>query len=124
MFLFCFRVVICELVFVYVIVLVGVVFVVICFCVEGIFIICGCDLYYKGLFGEGWKWGGCSEDVDFGVLVFREFVDVCENRLDVCLVMNKYNNEVGCMIILDYMYFKCKCYGLLGSCEVKICWWV
>lgn len=56
---------------------------------------CGCDTHHKGPPGEGWKWGGCSEDAEFGVLVSREFADARENRPDARSAMNRHNNEAG-----------------------------
>lgn len=59
---------------------------------------CGCDSHHKGPPGEGWKWGGCSEDAEFGVLVSREFADARENRPDARSAMNRHNNEAGRMV--------------------------
>lgn len=73
----------------------GVAFAVTRSCAEGTSTICGCDSHHKGPPGEGWKWGGCSEDADFGVLVSREFADARENRPDARSAMNKHNNEAG-----------------------------
>ncbi|KAA0718818.1 Protein Wnt-3a [Triplophysa tibetana] len=92
-------------------------------CAEGSATICGCDTRRKGPPGEGWKWGGCSEDVEFGSMVSREFADARENRPDARSAMNRHNNEAGRGSITDHMYLKCKCHGLSGSCEVKTCWW-
>ncbi|RXN14265.1 Wnt-3a [Labeo rohita] len=83
-----------ESAFVHAIASAGVAFAVTRACSEGSVTICGCDTRRKGPPGEGWKWGGCSEDVEF-----------------------------GSMSITDHMYLKCKCHGLSGSCEVKTCWW-
>lgn len=60
---------------------------------------CGCDSHHKGPPGEGWKWGGCSEDAEFGVLVSREFADARENRPDARSAMNRHNNEAGRTVI-------------------------
>lgn len=112
-----------ESAFVHAIASAGVAFAVTRSCAEGTSTICGCDSHHKGPPGEGWKWGGCSEDADFGVLVSREFADARENRPDARSAMNKHNNEAGRTTILDHMHLKCKCHGLSGSCEVKTCWW-
>lgn len=64
-------------------------------CADGSATICGCDMIRKGPPGEGWKWGGCSEDVEFGNMVSREFADARENRPDARSAMNRHNNEAG-----------------------------
>lgn len=84
-----------ESAFVHAIASAGVAFAVTRSCAEGTSTICGCDSHHKGPPGEGWKWGGCSEDADFGVLVSREFADARENRPDARSAMNRHNNEAG-----------------------------
>ncbi|KAK6329290.1 hypothetical protein J4Q44_G00012680 [Coregonus suidteri] len=117
-----------ESAFVHAIASAGVAFAVTRSCAEGTSTMCGCDSHHKGPPGEGWKWGGCSEDAEFGVLVSREFADARENRPDARSAMNRHNNEAGRTVsfiqtILDHMHLRCKCHGLSGSCEVKTCWW-
>ncbi|RXM36063.1 Proto-oncogene Wnt-3 [Acipenser ruthenus] len=112
-----------ESAFVHAIASAGVAFAVTRSCAEGTSTMCGCDSHHKGPPGEGWKWGGCSEDAEFGVLVSREFADARENRPDARSAMNRHNNEAGRTTILAHMHLKCKCHGLSGSCEVKTCWW-
>nr|XP_005496248.3 proto-oncogene Wnt-3 [Zonotrichia albicollis] len=84
-----------ESAFVHAIASAGVAFAVTRSCAEGTSTICGCDSHHKGPPGDGWKWGGCSEDADFGVLVSREFADARENRPDARSAMNRHNNEAG-----------------------------
>ncbi|XP_063780598.1 protein Wnt-3a isoform X1 [Pseudophryne corroboree] len=112
-----------ESAFVHAIASAGVAFAVTRACAEGTATICGCDNHHKGPPGEGWKWGGCSEDMDFGSMVSREFADARENRPDARSAMNRHNNEAGRTSITDHRHLKCKCHGLSGSCEVKTCWW-
>ncbi|XP_064495856.1 protein Wnt-3a isoform X1 [Pseudopipra pipra] len=112
-----------ESAFVHAIASAGVAFAVTRSCAEGSATICGCDTRHKGSPGEGWKWGGCSEDVEFGSMVSREFADARENRPDARSAMNRHNNEAGRTSIIELMHLKCKCHGLSGSCEVKTCWW-
>ncbi|CAL8345082.1 unnamed protein product [Merluccius merluccius] len=112
-----------ESAFVHAIASAGVAFAVTRSCAEGSATICGCDTRHKGPPGEGWKWGGCSEDVEFGSMVSREFADARENRPDARSAMNRQNNEAGRTSLNDNMFLKCKCHGLSGSCEVKTCWW-
>lgn len=84
-----------ESAFVHAIASAGVAFAVTRSCAEGSATICGCDTRHKGPPGEGWKWGGCSEDADFGSMVSREFADARENRPDARSAMNRHNNEAG-----------------------------
>ena len=84
-----------ESAFVHAIASAGVAFTVTRSCAEGSATICGCDTRHKGPPGEGWKWGGCSEDVEFGSMVSREFADARENRPDARSAMNRQNNEAG-----------------------------
>lgn len=84
-----------ESAFVHAIASAGVAFAVTRSCSEGTSTMCGCDSHHKGPPGEGWKWGGCSEDAEFGVLVSREFADARENRPDARSAMNRHNNEAG-----------------------------
>ncbi|XP_014649889.1 PREDICTED: protein Wnt-3a [Ceratotherium simum simum] len=112
-----------ESAFVHAIAAAGVAFAVTRACAEGAAAICGCSGRQQGSPGEGWKWGGCSEDIEFGGMVSREFADARENRPDARSAMNRHNNEAGRQAIASHMHLKCKCHGLSGSCEVKTCWW-
>lgn len=84
-----------EAAFVHAIASAGIAFAVTRGCADGSATICGCDMIRKGPPGEGWKWGGCSEDVEFGNMVSREFADARENRPDARSAMNRHNNEAG-----------------------------
>ena len=49
---------------------------------------------------EGWKWGGCSDNIDYGTWFARTFVDAPERikhttSKDIRSLMNLHNNEVG-----------------------------
>lgn len=84
-----------ESAFVHAIASAGVAFAVTRSCAEGSAAICGCSGRHQGSPGEGWKWGGCSEDIEFGGMVSREFADARENRPDARSAMNRHNNEAG-----------------------------
>ena len=43
----------------------------------------------------GWKWGGCSADVAYGLRFSRMFVDSREIEEDSRSLMNKHNNAAG-----------------------------
>lgn len=96
-----------ESAFVHAIASAGVAFAVTRSCAEGTSTICGCDSHHKGPPGDGWKWGGCSEDADFGVLVSREFADARENRPDARSAMNRHNNEAGRTVSVQWGWAEC-----------------
>ena len=45
--------------------------------------------------GANWKWGGCSDNVVFGEMVSRQFVDALETGKDARATVNLHNNEAG-----------------------------
>ena len=73
-------------------------------CSEGKIQNCGCDTRFNGqVTSQGWQWGGCSDDVDFGAQFAHSFLDVREtedigqkndNELGLSLV-NLHNNAAG-----------------------------
>lgn len=56
---------------------------------------CGCDSKIRGSGGPDWEWGGCSDNINFGVKFSREFVDSSEDGFDLKHRMNRHNNEAG-----------------------------
>lgn len=45
--------------------------------------------------GQGWLWGGCSDNVGFGEVISKQFVDALETGQDARAAMNLHNNEAG-----------------------------
>ncbi|NWY35003.1 WNT1 protein, partial [Pheucticus melanocephalus] len=66
-------------------------------CSEGSIESCTCDYRRRGPGGPDWHWGGCSDNIDFGRLFGREFVDSSEKGRDLRFLMNLHNNEAGRM---------------------------
>ena len=58
---------------------------------------CGCDKNkLEGKFSpNGWKWGGCSADIKYGLDFARIFVDAREINEDDRSLMNLHNNRAG-----------------------------
>lgn len=56
-----------------------------------------------------WHWGGCSDNVAFGDLVARNFVDALEGRKgdehDARRYMNLHNNKVGRKVLRKNIFF-------------------
>ncbi|CAG2228230.1 WNT16 [Mytilus edulis] len=89
---------------------------------------CVCDPTNDGKNSvEGWVWGGCSDNVQYGLHFSRKFVDAPEvlKHQDTQSVRNKmniHNNEVGRRTVRDMMRLRCRCHGVSGSCEIQTCW--
>ena len=60
---------------------------------------------------EGWTYGGCSDNVDYGVYFARNFIDALDRirnstqRGDVIAMMNLHNNDVGRKVCMIFIYY-------------------
>ncbi|PNF39863.1 Protein Wnt-10b [Cryptotermes secundus] len=91
----------------------------------GKLVACGCDpASYRaaGRHRPGWKWGGCSHNLDFGIDFSKSFLDSREKAGDIQSRINLHNNQAGRLAVATNMQVRCKCHGMSGSCELKTCW--
>nr|ALL53298.1 Wnt16 ligand [Thamnocephalus platyurus] len=123
-----------ETAFIYAVTSAGVVHAVTQACSLGNLTECSCDMRRQGRSTpEGWKWGGCSDNLRYGISFSRQFVDAPEKTLQATKsegkesknarnLMNLHNNEAGRKAISNLMRMQCRCHGVSGSCEMKTCW--
>lgn len=70
-------------------------------CSEGTIESCTCDYRLHNKYSrsmpidQSWKWGSCSDNIEFGYKFSRDFVDAGEKARDMRGTMNLHNNEVG-----------------------------
>ncbi|XP_056145789.1 protein Wnt-8a-like [Lampris incognitus] len=84
---------------------------------------CGCDVSKKGKTGgAGWLWGGCSDNVEFGEMISKQYVDALETGQDSRAAVNLHNNEAGRLAVKATMKRICRCHGMSESCSVQTCW--
>lgn len=92
-----------ETAFVHAIISAGIVHTIAQNCSRGDFNECGCHgRRSKSQKSEetkgGFRWGGCSDDADFGMKVAKSFLDEQETVSDARTKMNLHNNNVGRMV--------------------------
>lgn len=111
-----------ESAFVYAISSAGVVHEVTRACSRGELPDCSCDKNKKGKSRKGFEWGGCSDNIAYGVKFAKLFVDSREQERDARAKMNLHNNFIGRRAVKTHTILDCKCHGVSGSCQVKTCW--
>ena len=84
-----------ESAFVYAVSSAGVVHEVTRACSRGELSDCTCDSNRKGRSRKGFEWGGCSDNVAYGLRFAKLFVDSREQERDARAKMNLHNNFVG-----------------------------
>ncbi|XP_068620900.1 protein Wnt-6 [Battus philenor] len=74
---------------------------------------------------DRWQWGGCSDNIRFGLQKSREFMDSrYKKRSDnIKTLIKLHNHNAGRLTIKNNMRVECKCHGLSGSCTLRTCWW-
>ena len=81
----------------------GVVFAVTKACSRGSLLQCSCDNTIRDISSDGeWVWGGCHDDVNFGYLKSREFMDARRKKRlgDVTTKIQLHNNEAGRLVCI------------------------
>lgn len=77
-------------------------------CSQGKLMNCGClPQRYRSMSGSQreenvWKWGGCSDNVKFGMKFSKMFVDAREKGDDLQSRVNRHNNDIGRKVSVSY----------------------
>ncbi|CAB3409510.1 unnamed protein product [Caenorhabditis bovis] len=76
---------------------------------------------------DQFSWGGCSDNVPYGIRYARRFIDEWEQKQfdetkNVGHLVRKHNSFVGREAIAQNIRRQCRCHGVSGSCEFKTCW--
>ncbi|XP_060633704.2 protein Wnt-16 isoform X2 [Anolis sagrei] len=118
-----------ETAFIYAVTAAGLVHSVTQSCSAGNITECSCDLKLQsgGSASEGWHWGGCSDDIHYGMWLSRKFLDGPTGNITGkagrgLIAMNLHNNEAGRLAVAKLMSVDCRCHGVSGSCALKTCW--
>lgn len=108
-----------EAAFTYAITAAGVAHAITAACSQGNLSQCGCDREKQGYYNqeEGWKWGGCSADIKYGIEFSRRFVDAREIKKTPRRLMNLHNNEAGRKVKDTHMLCK-KCFSRYSNNKI------
>ncbi|KAK6737156.1 hypothetical protein RB195_019696 [Necator americanus] len=95
-------------------------------CARGLNERCGCDQSMLTLDPQmrSYDYQGCSDNVQYGIAISREFVDAAERGKNASsrAILNLHNNRAGRQVLEKSLRRECKCHGMSGSCEIKTCW--
>ncbi|KAH0616571.1 hypothetical protein JD844_027778 [Phrynosoma platyrhinos] len=118
-----------ETAFIYAVTAAGLVHSVTHSCSAGNITECSCDtkLQSGSSASEGWYWGSCSDDIQYGMWLSRKFLDgptenITGRHRRGLIAMNLHNNEAGRLAVAKLMSVDCRCHGVSGSCALKTCW--
>ncbi|XP_055331362.1 protein Wnt-11b-2-like [Paramacrobiotus metropolitanus] len=109
-------------------------------CAAGFLQNCNCGPMPNEPPATDFKWGGCGDDVSYGMKVGRFFTDIPynqnfqlsrsskqlkqlwkKNRLTRA-ALSLHNQHTGRRMVADSLTRHCKCHGVSGSCQIRTCW--
>ncbi|XP_059143099.1 protein Wnt-11b-2-like [Physella acuta] len=97
-------------------------------CSIGVTTKCSCGALPTTSPSDTFKWGGCGDDVQFGLLFGETFTDATltnkkgKDKGSKKAMMNRHNFRAGRQVVADSITRSCKCHGVSGSCSIMTCW--
>nr|XP_042902575.1 protein Wnt-11 isoform X2 [Parasteatoda tepidariorum] len=95
-------------------------------CAEGRIKTCGCGKQSREPPSSDFNWGGCADNVGYGVKAAKAFssepFDRRKFKANVDIRLHRHNSRVGWRAVRSSGRLQCKCHGVSGSCELKTCW--
>ncbi|XP_026887061.2 protein Wnt-11 [Electrophorus electricus] len=96
-------------------------------CTTGDLKLCSCGPTPGEIPEPGYRWGGCADNLHYGLVVGSKFSDSPlkmkrKSGLHTNKLMHLHNSEVGRQALKAALVMKCKCHGVSGSCSIRTCW--
>lgn len=110
-------------------------------CASGNLYQCACAVPPREPPMGNFKWGGCGDNIKWGMHFAKRFVDTIEKQnarkppdgepedkkisakmRTYTAAVNLHNNKIGRKVIGESLSTQCKCHGVSGSCSIKTCW--
>ncbi|KAK9968401.1 hypothetical protein ABG768_002729 [Culter alburnus] len=96
-------------------------------CTSGDLRLCSCGPIPGEIPEPGYRWGGCADNLHYGLLMGSKFSDAPmklkkKSGSHANKLMHLHNSEVGRQALRDALVMKCKCHGVSGSCSIRTCW--
>ncbi|KAL4220372.1 Protein Wnt-11 [Mactra antiquata] len=85
---------------------------------------CTCGAFPLKAPSDDFKWGGCGDNVDYGLRFTELFTSyhTIKNSKRKKTMMNAHNTAAGTQVAISSRTKACKCHGVSGSCSIKTCW--
>ncbi|XP_023240364.1 protein Wnt-11b-like [Centruroides sculpturatus] len=87
---------------------------------------CGCGPLPREPPSGDFRWGGCGDDLRYGLQLARQFVEAPLRGKAAArgpgAAVDRHNGRTGRRVVATSLKTQCKCHGVSGACNVKTCW--
>ncbi|CAG0896621.1 unnamed protein product [Darwinula stevensoni] len=95
-------------------------------CASGTVFYCTCGRVPSEPPNGSFQWGGCGDNLKYGLKLSQTFVDAPDRvkrvRRSLTALTNRHNNRAGRKALRESQVTECKCHGVSGSCNIRTCW--